>query len=284
MNNVFVDVLKEKQALKLNILERASLKFMGFVLKEDKLLKNKALSTYFVLLDLSKIQNNDKYLKMLHRVLKYKKVEKNINVVLSRNISENTKLKESLIKLFGSLDTSYNCVEVENNLKSIDMQYISRYILENKIDVNKFKILLVLDKLKDFDLDKLREYITNYKFVDILKTVSVTKSEYNRLSKVVDKINDEYGSSIEIIQKRNIQNYDYYILYSSNIKEKFKSHYVLNKNAYILDITDVDDDILSKEYKSYEKHRPYLETLFNRLSINLESFKKSELGRLYIKY
>lgn len=283
MNNVFIDIIKEEN-LKINIWERLILKFMGVILKEDKLLKNNMTSTFFILLDIDKKQNFDKILKNLYKLLKYKKIEKNINIILSKEISKNLTLKESLIKLFLSIDINNKYINVNNNLKDIDMQYVSRYILENRIDINKFKILIILDKLKDFDLEKFKEYIINYKFIDVLKTSNFTKSEYNKLSKIIENINEEYGSSIEIIQKRNIQNYDFYILYSGNIKNKFKSHYILNKKAYILDLTDIDDDILSQEFKSYEKNKPYLETMFNRLNMNIESFRKVDLGFLYMKY
>lgn len=144
-------------------------------------------------------------------------------------------------------------------------------------------MLIVLDSVIDFDVNKLIEYIEEYKFIDILRMSNITKSEYRKLNKIVEEINNEYGSSIEIIQKRNIQNYDFYMLYTTNKKEYFKSHYILNKQAYILDITDIDDDILSKEYKSYTKNKGYVETIFNRMNLNMGNYSKIDIGMLYIK-
>lgn len=284
MNNVFVDVLTSGQDFKFNFIEKIELKLFGFVLREDKIIKSDSLSTFFVVFDLEKLDQSSKSFKKMCSLLKRKKKEKNINIIFSRNISLNTKLKSFFVNNMKSVCIDFNYIEVENKLKDLDMQYISRYILEKKIDKNKFKILITIDNIKDFDLEKIKEYISTYKFVDILKTKNVSKFDYNKLSKIVENLNNEYGTSIEIIQKRNIQCYDFYMLYSPNIKEYFKSHYILNRRAYILDITDIDDDVFSKEYRSYQKNKPYLDTLFNRLNINLERFVKSELGLLYIKY
>ena len=117
------------------------------------------MSTFFVVFDLEKLDQSSKSFKKMCSLLKRKKKEKNINIIFSRNISLNTKLKSFFVNNMKSVCIDFNYIEVENKLKDLDMQYISRYILEKKIDKNKFKILITIDNIKDFDLEKIKEYI-----------------------------------------------------------------------------------------------------------------------------
>ena len=126
---------------------------------------------------------------------------------------------------------------------------------------------MCIDNLLDFDLDKLREYVEKYKFVDILRMKNISKSDMKKLNKLVENVNQEFGSSIKIIQKRKL---------------KFISYYALNDKASILDITNLDDDNMSKEYIAYKKNKMYIKTIFDRMNMDMSCFYKTDLGLMYL--
>lgn len=280
MNNLFIDLV-EKNA-KNNFIDEFLLKTVGFVLKEDKILKTKTTTTLFLKFNMDKFVKSSRNVYLLKTVLKNNiKNKRNINVIFSKRFNNLEKIRNELKSIITSINEESKYIASINNLREKDMHYIERYIVENNVDKNKFKILMIVDNIKDLEIENIKKYIEEYKFLDILRMQNISKNDYKKMSKFIDEVNNEYGTSIEIIQKRNIQNYDFYILYSKNRKEYFNSHYILNKKSYTLDITDVDDDILSREYKLYEKNKGYITTLFDRMSINKENFYKTDLGSLY---
>lgn len=284
MNNLFVDIY-ESQNKSLNltsVTNKMLLKTFGYILKEDKLLKTKTSSNIFLNLDKEKVLDLSKNKKAFKRSLKFLlKNKRNITVVFSRKIKNTIGLEDSIKKLFDQIGLDFRYIDSLNKLKTLDISYIERYMTVKKINPDRFKLLVAIDDILDFDFEKFLEYVLKYKCVDILKMQDINKYDYKKLAKVVENINNEYGSSVQIIQKRNLQNYDFCILYTENQKEYFKSHYVLKREAYILDITNVDDDILSKEYKIYEKNKSYIETIFKRMKLDVNEFCKVDLGKLY---
>ncbi len=284
MNNLFVDIY-ESQNKSLNltsVTNKMLLKTFGYILKEDKLLKTKTSSNIFLNLDKEKVLDLSKNKKAFKRSLKFLlKNKRNITVVFSRKIKNTIGLEDSIKKLFDEIGLDFRYIDSLNKLKTLDISYIERYMTIKKINPDRFKLLVAIDDILDFDFEKFLEYVLKYKCVDILKMQDINKYDYKKLAKVVENINNEYGSSVQIIQKRNLQNYDFCILYTENQKEYFKSHYVLKREAYILDITNVDDDILSKEYKIYEKNKSYIETIFKRMKLDVNEFCKVDLGKLY---
>lgn len=284
MNNLFVDIY-ESQNKSLNltsVTNKMLLKTFGYILKEDKLLKTKTSSNIFLNLDKEKVLDLNKNKKAFKRSLKFLlKNKRNITVVFSRKIKNTIGLEDSIKKLFDQIGLDFRYIDSLNKLKTLDISYIERYMTIKKINPDRFKLLVAIDDILDFDFEKFLEYVLKYKCVDILKMQDINKYDYKKLAKVVENINNEYGSSVQIIQKRNLQNYDFCILYTKNQKEYFKSHYVLKREAYILDITNVDDDILSKEYKIYEKNKSYIETIFKRMKLDVNEFCKVDLGKLY---
>lgn len=284
MNNLFVDIY-ESQNKSLNltsVTNKMLLKTFGYILKEDKLLKTKTSSNIFLNLDKEKVLDLSKNKKAFKRSLKILlKNKRNITVVFSRKIKNTIGLEDTIKKLFDQIGLDFRYIDSLNKLKTLDISYIERYMTIKKINPDRFKLLVAIDDILDFDFEKFLEYVLKYKCVDILKMQDINKYDYKKLAKVVENINNEYGSSVQIIQKRNLQNYDFCILYTENQKEYFKSHYVLKREAYILDITNVDDDILSKEYKIYEKNKSYIETIFKRMKLDVNEFCKVDLGKLY---
>lgn len=292
MNNLFVDIYDlEENNLNTTLNSSISSIFMktfGFLLTQDKLLKTKTSSNIFLSINKEKIlkqtssNKKDKTnIVLLNRLKHIFKLNKNITVVFSKKIKEDKKLLEKMKKIFSNLSLDIKYIESCNKLKSLDLTYIERYIIERKITKEKFKLLVVIDDFLDFDQDRFLEYVKRYKCVDILKMPNVSMFDYRRLSEIVESINNEYGSSVQILQKRNLQNYDFCMLFSSNEKEYFKSHYILKNKAYVLDITNLDDDVLSKDYKIYEKNKSYIETIFNRMKKDMTKYYKIDLGKLY---
>ncbi len=285
MNNLFVDIIDESLDYKINIVEKALIKLFGIFFREDKLLNDKKSKTFFLGINVQKFSNRKNNLAILKKILKRKisNIE-NLNVVFSRPFDNIPVLKRQIEEELASMNKEISFIHSANNLNELDNVYISRYLLERKKDINKFKLLIVINYIANFDYDRLIKYIEKYKFVDILRMQNISKVEYKKLNSTVNKINEEYGSSVEIIQKRNIQEYDFCVILSSNIKEYFKSHYILRNDTYILDITDVDSDVLSKEYKAYQKNQKYIQTMFNRMNLNLENFLKTDIGSIYLNY
>ena len=286
MNTIFIDF--KDDIAKENKLDKIKNKLFKYVVKDDILNGVLSKNTY-ITIDREYIQNQlkkckysyyDKLLKFnINR--KYKKNE-SANLVFSKEFDKYVKIKEYILDLFRlNKITAYNEIVIPNNLKLNDTIYIEKYIKDNKKDLNKFKILIILDNITDYDETKLLEYISKYKFIDILKTKNINKYEYNKLLKNIQRINNEYGTTIDIIQKRNIQKYDVYLVYSNLDKMEFLRNYILSNKSLYINMLDVDLDVLSEEYICYERYEPEILTLLNRLRINANHFSKVKLGFLF---
>ena len=112
---------------------------------------------------------------------------------------------------------------------------------------------------------------------------NISKGDYKRLSKEVNDINNEYGSSMEIIQKRNIQDYNVCLMYSNIDKSEFTSHYILGKNSKYLDINNEEEDIYNENNRVFERNRYDIETLFKRIQVNMNHFSKNKIGALLLE-
>lgn len=213
-----------------------------------------------------------------------KKFGKNdeVNLVFSKEFEYNIKLKEYIIDLLKlNKLTMYNEIKIKNELKNKDMMYIDKYIKDKNITIEKLKILVVIDNFEDYDKKKFLEYISKYKYVDILVTNNISQFDFKKLEKDIILLNNEYGTTTEIIKKRNVQKYDVYLVYSNIPRFELSQRYILGRNSLYINLTDIDYDILSDEVLTYERFEPEITTLFNRLNLNLENFSKSKVGFLY---
>ena len=286
MNTIFIDF--KDDIAKENKLDKIKSKLFKYVVKDDILNGVLSKNTY-ITIDREYIQNQLKKSKYSYydKLLKYninKKYKKNesVNLIFSKEFDKYIKVKEYILNLFRlNKITAYNEIVIPNKLKINDTLYIQKYINDNKKDLNKFKILIILDNITDYDETKLLEYISKYKFIDILKTKNINKYEYNKLLKNIQRINNEYGTTIDIIQKRNIQKYDVYLVYSNLDKIELSSKYILSNKSLYINMLDVDLDVLSEEYICYERYEPEILTLLNRLIINANHFSKVKLGFLF---
>ncbi len=279
-NNFILDNINKTKI----IFKDFAYKLVGFNFISDTLSNNKRNNTYFLNIYYDVFFFNIKSEYLLKKFLKIKlKDIRNLNVIFSKNFENYINQKKQIIDIMNKISTDLDITYIssENNLKSLDKKYILRYITTLKKDIRKFKILIVIKSLVDLDISKLKEYIEEYKYVDILKLSDMSKCEYAKLIQIVKDINEEYGSSIEVIQKRNILEYDFYLLYAKGIKDFFISHFLINKQAGILDLTNKDDDVLSTPYRAYFKNKYYIMTMFDRVKLNVDNFSKTELGMIY---
>lgn len=209
-----------------------------------------------------------------------------LNLVFSKDLDkkENKECKRYILELLSSIkDITIKEIVISNKMSINDIKYINEYVKSANINPNKLKILVALDNISDYSNNKMIEYISNYKYVDILKMAGIDKLRYKNLSESIDKINNEYGCTIEITQRRNIQEYDVCLMYSKVNQEDFKSHYILRKKSKVIDMHDEEQDRLNDNIKAYEKNKEYIETLFNRIDVNIQNYSKNKLGALMLE-
>lgn len=209
-----------------------------------------------------------------------------LNLVFSKNLDkkENENCKRYILQVLSSIKgITLKEIVISNKMSINDIKYINEYVKKENINPNKLKILVAIDDITDYSNNKMIEYISNYKYVDILKMSGIDKIRYKNLSENIDKINNEFGSTIEITQKRNIQEYDVCLMYSKVNHEDFKSHYILRNKSKVIDMHDEEQDKLNDNIKAYEKNKEYIETLFNRIDVDLASYSKNKLGALMLE-
>lgn len=285
MNTIFVDFKSENKEDGFNKIKNKMFKY--FV--KDDMLNNVLTKNTYIEIDKEYMQNmlNKNKYSIFDKLLKFnikRKYKKNdsVNLIFSKEFDNYEKIKEYILNLFRlNSITLFNELIIPNNLKANDITYIDKYISDKKKDLSKLKILVILDNIQDFDKEKLLEYILKYKFVDILRTKNINKYDYSKLLKIINSVNNEYGTTIDIVQRRNIQKYDVYLLYSNLDKVEFSQKYILSNNSLYINMQDVDMDILSEEYICYKRYEPEILTLLNRLNINSKNFNKVKLGFLF---
>ena len=236
---------------------------------------------------LDKLINNKKYSLKMFNIKQNLKKElsglQSVNVIFDNSYDElNDEYKDN-IKQYVYDILSYDDIKI-NEIKSInkmyenDIKHIDEYIKKAKINENKLKILLILNEYSDYTEEKIKEYISKYKFVDILKMPNISKVEYKKILDSIEKINEEYGSTIDIITKKNIQEYQIYIMYSNVDKDYFFSHYILRKKSNYIEMKNVDFDKYNEGINEFEKNESYILTLATRLGLDIKRYSKNKVG------
>lgn len=207
---------------------------------------------------------------------------KELKIIFSSRIDQYPQLKEWLnLYVFSSLKKVHiEEIIAENTMLLHSLNYVENYVRAQKIEKNKLKILLAFNAIEDYPNEQVLEYIKQYKFVDILRMSGINKIDYKRLSSFVNGINLEYGSTIDIIQNRDIQQYHICVVFSNIDKNMFLTHYRLHPKAFYLDLKNPELDILGKDYISYTKNKYDLETVCNRLGTKMQYYSKVKLGHL----
>lgn len=217
--------------------------------------------------------------------LALRKQEK-IHVVWSRYFDQpqNERDIQNVVSLLqGIPELKVKVMKQDNTMEVNDIHYMEEYIKAEKLNLNKLKILVVINDINDYKEEKLKEYIAKYKFVDILRMGGITKMQYQKIVDSVNRINEEYGSTIEITQKRNVQEYAIYVMYSKVTKEEFISHYIIRKKAKYLEMKDADQDVHHENMKEYNKKKYDIETLLKRIKLDINRFSQNKLGALLLE-
>lgn len=296
MNNLFISLYEkdDKESLQkiLNSkLEYYKYNFFKYNYNSD-ILNNNYGKNMSLLLDfdyiLNNISNNKKFsIKMFNLKRNLKKeffTMPNINVIFDKTFDELDDTHKELLKkyifdiLSSNEEIEINEVKSDNKMYENDIKHIEEYVNSSKINRNKLKILIALNNISDYNEEKIKEYITSYKFVDILKMPNINKLELNKIKQSIDNINEEYGSTIEIISKRNIQEYSIYMMYSNVSYDYFTSHYILKKKSKYIDMKNEDLDLYNNNILEFEKNKSYILTLAERLNIDMSRYSKNKVG------
>lgn len=297
MNTLFFDVYDDKtKVLTKDIFSKLCNKIFNFnmyfdILNDGILKDNISLIIYD--------NKEDKKESLLGKISKYviakklyKKLSKcyRVNIVISEKVSDyNFKYLMQILDLVIKFDKNVNTtiekfkiIEKKNNMHINDVKYIDDYISEKNIDIAKLKILVLIGNIEDLNITQIEKYIQNYKFVDIILLNSVSKHLVNKVNNIITKLNNDYGTTIEVIQKRNLTSYSIYLNYSNISKQDIISSYILSPYSKFINMYDADEDYENINNKSYYNYCDMLEPLFLRLNIDIEKFSKNRLGALIV--
>lgn len=283
MNNIFIDYKtsgNKKHRVKNYILKYSIV---------DDILNNKLVKNTYITIDKNYIENKKNknqynlYDKIFKHVVNFKySVTDEVNVIFSNLFDNDSYIKSFILDLLRLNNlTIYNEVLNKSTLKENDHKHIKEYLKTRSKEIDKLKLLMVIDNISDFNKEKFIEYISKYKFVDILKTKNINGYDYRKLLNYIQNINKEYGTAVEIKQKRNLQNYDVLLIYSKINKVDFCEKYIVSNESLYLDFTDIDSDIYNDWYLVYKRYEPEVLTLLNRLNIKENNFSKQKLGYIF---
>ena len=205
--------------------------------------------------------------KLITKALNYIFKEDKNYIVLSKKINN-----KSIIKILKNY-SNVTLVTSQNNLLKNDINYINNYIEKNNINRNDIKILFVIDEINDIIISKLYYFIGKYKIIDIkLNDIQ----NYKNVKEIVNKINREGGTVIDVVVKIQQKNYNIILVFSK------KQRFFYNDGLYILDYNNSDLDICSNTYLIYKKHKLQFLELFKLIDMDISRFEKTKLGKLYI--
>ena len=301
MNRIYVDIYTKEEQL--NFDKRGN-KFLNFFIEKYKQIKSffvkykcaytNDLNEISIKVDLDYINSicireNKRYSFIEKRILKLIKNKfvpqenKKVYIVFSKKLNQMYNNKNYILKMFSTIkDLEFKNIEPENQNFIHDVESIDRYIKFSKLDKNNLKILVCLSSITEYNNEKMIEYISKFKQVDVFLTNKLSKKEINLIKEKLDIINNEYGTSIDILAPRkNISSYNVYLMYSKMKKEDFISKYIINKKAKYIDMNDIDGDFLNTSYKVYVKNEKDIKSNFNVLNLNLDNFSIMALGEAY---
>lgn len=219
------------------------------------------------LLTLKKIRNIEyKYkIKSLEKILKN---YENQTAILSNNIYNKPYYIEYISEILSNCNLKE--LKLENTMNNNSIKIVEKYISEEVIDINKLKILWMINDLESIDITKLLEYIEKFKYLDILSK----HTNKMMLTKILN-INKEYGTAINVIKKRNIVEYNIYINF--DMSDIDKNEYIYNSSKKIINIKNSDEDIFNPLYISYIKNIDNIRNIDKNL---IGKFSKLNLGYL----
>ncbi|MCX8074754.1 MAG: hypothetical protein N2749_04110 [Clostridia bacterium] len=190
---------------------------------------------------------------------------KNI-AVFSGVIKENKEYYEYFKSLLSIKNIEY--IDIQSNIKNHDIKIIDKYIDEENIKAEKVKVLWMIRSQNNFDSVRLLQYIEKFKYVDILKVGIKDKM----IDKRVNDINKEYGTIVDIIDKKKLIDYNVYVNFDLNKDNIGK--YIINKKSKFIDFTSVDDEF-DENYIAYKNNEF---KIYEYSIININRFNKLDIG------
>ena len=202
-------------------------------------------------------------------------------LIYSKNLKNNEKQYNCLHDILNNKNLESNVKELiqcDTILKN-DIKNIDKYIIDEKINIQKLRILLIIKNALKFDFDRLFRYLDKYKFVDILKVGDFDKDFFKK----INNINKEYGTSVEIKDtkfknKNAIYKYNIYINFDCDEK-LLNSGYLLNKKSLYLDMQNSETDRFNVYKKVYDKYKDSYSTKY----IDINDFNVLDIGYIYKK-
>lgn len=215
---------------------------------------------------------NLKERKLLKYLSKFNSMYDNDNVaILSKNILANKLYYKYVNDIF--VKSNIPIFIQENTIIRNDIKNIDEYILRKSIDIQKFKILWIIKSSMNFDYDRLINYLSRYKFIDIL---NFEKNDIN-LEKKIEFINKEYGTSIQLINTKNIFEYDVYINFDIKEIDLFNK-YIINRDNLYIDMKNSENDIFNQYNILYKKFKDISLEFEN---FNIKNYTNIDMGYIY---
>ena len=249
------------------------------------------------------ISFNLSYINLINDKIKYNNVFKKVKLkfyinklrkelikIYSFNIGNNYNINnnESVIfsKEFLKLDNNENKKSIENiildELYNILKKHIKLNVI-NKKDTFKDNVFKYLDKFNIddkiciFDNNMIKKdltvYIQKFKSVDIIsldENYKYNNKYSNKITEIIEKINNEYGTVIKYIYEYDLTKYDIAVINADIDITK----YMFNKYVYKLNLIDSDYDIYSLESKMFNKYKENI--------LNVDMFSKNKIGQVFI--
>lgn len=298
MNTIFISVYdnKSEKKTKYNLLKSK------FYIKSD-ILNNKNfcnnVSLCFDINFINELKDNLKnkmtfattYVLKLQLSLILKKYHNKVYVLYSNyfDLEKNKEIKEKLNEILLSCNkNNIDIVEIlnKNEMTINDEKYITQWENKKVKNINKLKVLFIPQAYSVNLENKMFEYVKKFKFIDILKSEFLSKENVTRISKVINKCNNEYGTDISFVTNKNLVEYDaifYNFENEVDITEKIYQKFILKKNVLKLDYMNVYNDIFNTQILMYNRYRLEIITLFNRLDIDVKDFSHNKLGCMFNK-
>lgn len=257
MNIIFIDTSKDIRDKK----EQMLYDLFGFYLK-----KVNKKNIYYLNIN-TKIVNYKKRKNLCSFFLSKKIKESTTYVVLSKQIECENQIKNILNNSIKNITYVSN----QNNLYTNDRKYIDDFIHRNNLKAEKIKILVITDELEVKQINKIEELLKTYKILDVFCTHFSRK-----LYKDIQKINNNLGTVIEIVDKISKEYYNIFLVFSKEYKVS------QTKSSFVLDYNNSDLDIKSNTYLIYQKYKENYYKIFDNLGMDISRYERTKLGKLYI--
>ena len=184
---------------------------------------------------------------------------KNLNVIISNKILDKNILEYINYILNNIFNDKLRYIKKTNTLLDNTFKYLEKFNVEDKVCI----------LTNELEQKYILKYVERFKYIDI---VIVDTNCKNNISKLINKINNEYGTTIKIINDYNLTKYNICVI---NTKVNINL-YNLNKYVYKLNLINSDNDIYSLENKIYNKYKDKL--------LNKEEFSSNKIGQVFLKY